>query len=428
MRTSTNNKKHFMGNAVAVGALTILMSVSVAPARQVMKIANVSAEGGGSSMVVVQPEPVVVKAHDEIRQAARLDPVQSMRVIVSYSSESGDAELARLETLGGSDIQRMPRVNGYAVTLTAAAAGSLATDSGVLWVTPDGQLRASLDVGVPSMGSESDSPLRNDTPYRGAGVGVAILDSGVNPHPDLAGRIVATVDLSDYEGFDPRDAPLDESFEGFVSAGNTYDMNTIGEPDNQAVMMEQTTQSGSAPAPSPDPVVGPDLFGHGTHVAGIVAGDGSQSGGQFVGVAPEANIIDVKVLDDEGLGTVSNVIAGLEWVIDHKETYNIRVVVMSLGKPIFEKAELDPLVLATVRAWDAGIAVLTSAGNFGNNGHLTITSPGNAREIITVGSLTDWNTLVLGDDAVSTYSSRGPTFLDHVLKPDVIAPVNRIAP
>ena len=168
-----------------------------------------------------------------------------------------------------------------------------------------------------------------------------------------------------------------------------------------------------------------DLYGHGTHISGIVAGRGTVDG-EHRGVAPGAKIVSLKVLDENGVGYTSGVIRALDWVLANQATYGIDVINMSLGHPVYEPAADDPLVQAAEMAWNAGIVVVASAGNAGADGHGTITSPGNSPRIITVGSLTDWNTLDATDDATSTFSSRGPTLGDRYAKPDLIAPGNRV--
>src|SRR5262249_43611400 len=152
-----------------------------------------------------------------------------------------------------------------------------------------------------------------------------------------------------------------------------------------------------------------DLLGHGTHVAGIIAGNGYNSAGltyyhTFYGIARRANIVNVRVLDDQGLGTVSNVIAGIGWVVGNKAGYNIRVLNMPLGNPVFESYTTDPLNQAVEAAWKAGIVVVCSAGNDGrvsdfvdtlnhpeNEGYGTnygsINVPGNDPYVITVGAM-----------------------------------------
>ena len=114
-------------------------------------------------------------------------------------------------------------------------------------------------------------------------------------------------------------------------------------------------------------------------------------------------------------------------MLSNKDAHSIKVANMSLGKGIEESNEIDPLVLAAEALWDSGVVVVCSAGNYGRDGHFTITSPGNSRKVITVGSITDAGTgNDLTDDFVSTYSSRGPTLHDHILKPDLLAPGNRV--
>ena len=169
-----------------------------------------------------------------------------------------------------------------------------------------------------------------------------------------------------------------------------------------------------------------DPYGHGTHIAGIIGGDESL-GGDYAGVAPGAKIYGVRVLDGEGRGDASDVIAGLDWVLENADELGIKVVNMSLGKAVETRAAEDPLVQAAEAVWDAGITVICSAGNYGRDGHFTITSPGNSPKVITVGSITDEGTgNDSSDDYVSTFSSLGPTAFDHFLKPDLVAPGNKV--
>ncbi|MDX1935072.1 MAG: S8 family peptidase [Capsulimonadales bacterium] len=238
----------------------------------------------------------------------------------------------------------------------------------------------------------------------GKGVGVAILDSGIDRHQDLKGedgtRIIATKD--------------------FVDPTNTR------------------------------PV---DEAGHGTHIAGIIAGNGEKSTGSkftrtFRGIAPEANLINVRVLDKEGNGSTSDAIAGLGWIVANKDRYNIRVVNVSLGHPVGESTATDPLALAAEAAWKSGLVVVTSAGNYGRynaqpkagdpnegwgNNYGAIQSPANSPYVITVGATKPfdatanrYNAANRAGDKIATYSSRGPTVGELVLKPDIVAPGNRL--
>jgi serine protease AprX len=178
-----------------------------------------------------------------------------------------------------------------------------------------------------------------------------------------------------------------------------------------------------------------DDAGHGTFVAGLIAGDGTASlpldqGGyatqQFRGVAPQANIVALKVLDKYGQGRASDVIAAIQWAIDHKKKYDIRVLNISAGGDIPGPTVDDPMAKAVEAAWKAGIVVVCAAGNEGEFGNGGILSPGNDPLAITVGALDTKQTASTTDDAVCGYSSLGPTLFDEFAKPDVVAPGNRL--
>lgn len=205
----------------------------------------------------------------------------------------------------------------------------------------------------------------------GAGIGIAILDTGIYPHMDLKKRIV--------------------SFEDFVQRRRGMY----------------------------------DDCGHGTHIAGIAAGDGSISKGYYKGIAPEASIIVCKVLDHSGNGSVETVMRGLQWVIRNKDRYNIRIVNISVGT--IAKAESDEegaLVKAVNEAWDEGLVVCVAAGNNGPEPY-TITAPGISRKVITVGSSDDNETVEVSGRTLSDYSGRGPSY-SCIIKPDLVAPGSNI--
>ena len=178
-----------------------------------------------------------------------------------------------------------------------------------------------------------------------------------------------------------------------------------------------------------------DQYGHGTHVAGLIAGDGSGSTGPFYnktfkGIAPGANIVNLRVLDANGASTDSVVIAAINQAISLKSKYNIRVINLSLGRAVYESYKLDPLCQAVEKAlaWKNGIVVVVAAGNNGRyqptNGYATITSPGNDPYVITVGAMKPMGTPTRTDDLIASYSSKGPTAIDAVAKPDLVAPGN----
>ena len=219
----------------------------------------------------------------------------------------------------------------------------------------------------------------------GAGVGVAVIDSGIATwHDDLTNRSSVS-----YPYGDQRVA----AFVDFVNGQ-------------------------SLPY---------DDEGHGTHVAGIIAGNGYDSSGRQSGVAPDASLVSLKVLDASGRGTVANAIAALDWVLAHHAQYNIRVVNLSVGAVVQESYWTDPLTLAAKRVVDAGITVVTAAGNRGRNAdgetqYGGISAPGNAPWVLTIGASSSNGSTRRDDDTMASFSSRGPTFLDWAAKPDLVAP------
>jgi len=195
------------------------------------------------------------------------------------------------------------------------------------------------------------------TKLDGTGVGIAIIDSGIAPVSDLASRITAFYDF------------------------------TGGKP-------------GIATAPV-------DGYGHGTHVAGLVAGSGALSGGTFGGVAPNARLVGLRVLNGLGNGATSDVIAAIEFAITNKKALGIDILNISLGHPVFEAAKTDPLVQAVEAASRAGILVVVSAGNVGTNqvtgeiGYAGILVPGNAPSAFTVALRGTLGTVTPFDDRIA---------------------------
>ena len=225
----------------------------------------------------------------------------------------------------------------------------------------------------------------------GKGIGVAVIDSGITAwHDDLY------LTNSRSPGANPRVV----HFRDFTTEGN---------PNVWA---------------SEQPL---DDYGHGTHVAGIISGNGFDSKGARMGIAPEAHLIGIKVIDAQGNGYMSNVIAAIDHAIAVKDVYNIRVINLSVASGVFESYATDPLTLAARRAVDAGIVVVASAGNLGASAdgamqYGGITSPGNAPWVLTVGAASHGGTAHRSDDTLAPFSSRGPTWIDFSAKPDLVAP------
>jgi serine protease AprX len=240
-------------------------------------------------------------------------------------------------------------------------------------VTSNSLLGGSTSVATDGQKLRATLGLRST--QKGAGVGVAVIDSGIAPTWDLANRVT--------------------HFRDFTNGGIVAALS--------------------------------DGYGHGTHVAGLIAGNGLLSLGKYVGIAPSARIIGLKVLDSQGAGYTSDVIAALEFAVTNRVTLGIDVINLSLGHPVFERPETDPLVHAVQNAAAAGIVVVVSAGNWGLDaggdvGYGGITSPGNAAAALTVGAMRTKATASRSDDEIALFSSRGPTWYDGRIKPDVVAP------
>lgn len=306
-------------------------------------------------------------------------------VIIQFNQIPQERHFAAVAAHGGRLKFALHHIRGAAYRIPQKTLAWLERHPDVAYVSPDRPNKVAFDDEIPAVMADV---ARRQYALDGTGVGVAVIDSGVYNHDDLqtadgsASRIVYS--------------------ESFVP----------GDPSTN------------------------DSYGHGTHVAGIIAGNGwdSQSGYSqiYTGLAPNANIINLRVLDGNGAGTDSQVIAGIQRAIQLQSTYNIRVINLSLGRNIYESYTLDPLCQAVEAAWQAGIVVVVAAGNQGRdnskgtNGYGTIQVPGNDPNVITVGATKTNGTPTRLDDTIASYSSKGPTLLDHVIKPDLVAPGNRI--
>ncbi|HEY6249876.1 MAG TPA: S8 family peptidase [Candidatus Angelobacter sp.] len=315
---------------------------------------------------------------------AQQAPEELVDVIIQFRQGTAlQNHVQRMQGFGASHRNSLDVVNAGLFRIPARMLSTLANDPDVVYVSPDRKVQHTSIWDYILDASQSSAVIQAG--YDGSGIGIAIIDSGVRAnHPDLQ---------------------------------NLYN-------GSSRVVYSQSFVAGDS---SVD-----DAFGHGTHVAGLLAGNGQVSGGAMVGIASNANLINLRVLDGNGTGTDSAVIAAIQRAIQLKNTYNIRVINLSLGRRVSESYTLDPVCQAVEQAWKAGIVVVVAAGNYGRDnsmktsGYGTITAPGNDPYAITVGALNTHATDITSDDTVTSFSSKGPTLVDHVIKPDLIAPGNRV--
>ena len=349
-------------------------------------------------VIAPAPPPAVVpsliedKVDPALRTRMQADPLALLPVIVEMQqpvapfigAPNVDRALEALELL------RFNGVPGVALSLIDAAAG-FANAAGIeaLNLAPDvARIHHDATVGPQPNAAPPDPPTSPDQVsgiypqvvratkvwqqgITGGGVTVAILDSGIAEDADLVqpdNRLLASVNFAD----------------------------------------ERLTS---------------DPGGHGTHIAGIVAGNGSNSGGEFTGIAPQANVVDVRVLGSTGSGRISSVVRGIEWVLAHRTAYNIRVINLSFGAPATLPYRADPMSAAVEIAWRRGLVVVAASGNGGPDRD-TVVTPGIDPYAITVGATDDRGTIGRDDDLLAWFSAWGSA--DSNAKPDLVAPGRRI--
>jgi serine protease AprX len=323
-----------------------------------------------------------LKAQPVLAQIVATDPHQRVSVIVQ--KVSGAADIGKqVHQLGGTITRDLGIINAFSVEIPAGAIIELVRLPEVRWISLDAPMLSTLCTKCVDTSKLANAYIRaikadqvwNNSPYlQGTGIGVAVLDSGVNPNGDLYTSMGVNRQVAD------------------VSFNSDHNQN-----------------------PS-------DGYGHGTHVSSIVGGDGSESGGKYVGVAPLVNIINVKVSNDDGSAMMADVVEGLQWVLENKSTYNIRVVNLSLNSSVAESYHTSPLTAAVEILWFNKIVVVVSAGNHGES---ALYPPANDPFVITVGAVDDKGTNSLSDDVMATFSAYGQTS-DGVKKPDLVAPGRNI--
>jgi serine protease AprX len=317
-----------------------------------------------------------------------------VKVIVQSKPSSSPSLLGGLiNTVGGLLVSVLSNLNIRIVDVQANNIEVLASDPSVAYISLDAPVRSSGHVtnttGTQQVRAQK-SLLGLNNILDGSGVTIALLDSGI-----------------------------DSKHKSFATTGKIkFSKDFTGENRTD------------------------DPWGHGTHVAAIAAGDGAATSGAYEGIAPGASLVNLRVLNSEGIGKVSGVLAALDWLIANKNNYNVRVVNMSLGTPAISSYEDDPICNAVRKLVDSGVVVVAAAGNTGKDAsgqkiYGAIHCPGNEPSAITVGASNSFGTDPRNEDSVTSYSSRGPTrsfsvdsygltHYDNLIKPDLVAPGNKI--
>jgi serine protease AprX len=312
-------------------------------------------------------------------------PVGAFLLTVRDGAQAAAA--AAVTSAGGEVVARMPDLSVLSVHLPAAGLGRVLRDPAVLGAREEGRVTVAGTIG--------DRPAPTTDVYRqeirsdraeaagatGTGVTVALVDTGVAPLPQLRSRLVPVTD----------------------DLGRTAScVNLTSEPTCD------------------------DGFGHGTFLASLIAGDGTgPTAGTALRGMSTARVLSVKIGGASGTADTTTLLAGLQWVVAHKDRYGIGVLNLSLGTPAGDSWHLDPLNVAVEHAVDAGIAVVVAAGNTGPDPQ-TVTKPGDDPLVLTVGASDDRGTPGRSDDLVPRFSAQGPTKADLLAKPDVVAPGARL--
>jgi serine protease AprX len=323
--------------------------------------------------------PAVAEAAHSARLSADLADhlsvgSQSIRVIVHGTRAEVEALAARYNLQVAKYLQ-----SGAVFLVNAGQLEAMRQDDTQDHLSGDIQIRSSVDAAaVESIGVDQVWARSEKGRGQGKGISVAVIDSGLDTtHNALKGRVLVTRDFTGGDGL--------------------------------------------------------DHYGHGTHVAAIIAGQAGRTldTRDYGGVAPGAYLLNLRVLGDDGSGSLSDVIEAIDWTIEHRREYNVRIINLSLGAPVLQPYRDDPLCEAVERAVRAGLVVVAAAGNFGRSAdgksvYGAITSPANSPYAIAVGAIDTHDTAQRSDDTLATYSSKGPTRYDLVMKPDLAAPGSHI--
>jgi serine protease AprX len=410
-------RMRWMSAAAASGVLVLALVVafgvaatpdfSLAPAAQGGVTATAQEKLGSSLAAVAADRP---EKRTEV--IVRMQPGEQ---------PSAGRELVR--QIGGKAISRdLSVINGFGAELRAGDAARLAHDSRVLAVSQNAGMQtedALLDGAAGDDGSicpasdATSAPVQYPIPWRN------------NEDTNIETAV------SYLEGAHHHSIWADKAWNKATGKGvgvAVVDTGIAGElPDFRRHAFTTSSRVVASAVTNPCATEATDNYGHGTHVAGVIAGNSlnlnekDPNYGAHMGIAPEANLINVKVADEDGRATVLDVIHGLQFVVDNREAYNIRVVNLSLASTVAESYRTDPLDAAAEQAWMQGVVVVAAAGNEGAAEDAVSYAPGNDPYVISVGAVDDRGTRDNSDDRLADWSSRGVT-QDGVRKPEVLAP------
>jgi serine protease AprX len=311
----------------------------------------------------------------------------------SYIVQAATTSLAAqlVEKYAGTVTSRLEIIHAVGALLTSQAVAELRLEKGILAITPNGSIKSSGN-GIP--GNTDQDKVK----------GVPVTD-----YPNVVGADI--VWQNGVTGAGVTVAILDTGIDNLTALAKSTD-----NKQSRIVAWQDFIEGSNKPI---------DPNGHGSHVAGIIANSDKGADDEWNGVAPGVNLAGVRVLDQFGVGTYETVISGLQWVLQNKALYNIRIVNLSLVAPVQSPYWADPLDQAVTQVWANGVTVIAAAGN-GGPGAMSISVPGNNPYVVTVGAFTDnytpadWN-----DDYITPFSAAGPT-LDGFVKPDLVAPGGHI--
>jgi len=390
----------------------VLLGATIAPA-------SVGASSLPATPIVLDSS---LKIHPLLQAEAQIDPTRVVRVIVQQVQPPSSGFLGNLlgGLLGGGSNTGDEQFTIIPALVTSVQLGSIAAmaqDPNVRYISPDGPVQ--IIPGVPLV-----------TGLLGGVLGLVggLLGGGASQPPvsgyfsGSAGR--NSVGSSHLSTTYPFDSGATGAWAGSAGASDTGSGVTVAVLDSGVdlnhpdltghVMAVSVNTSASGPS---------DGYGHGTHVAGLIVGQ--DTAGHYIGVAPRANVVSVKLSDDTGAAYESDVLRGLQWVSQNRTNYNIRAINLSLSAAVPQSYATSPIDAAVENLWHQGVTVVASAGNLGAGEDAVWYAPGNDPLAITVGCLDDNQTVAPGDDSLCTISSRGVTE-DGFAKPDLVAPGRKI--